>query len=112
MAKVKKPVELITRERVERAMARTDHARLSEGDVKTLRKLLADIESSQVRLDEYHDAVESRLRHRPTPPVEATSRPERKSIEEELAGQLESPQSFKSPHPYHSGAGKDGCTLP
>jgi len=98
-------VKLITKERIERAMTRTDHARLSDKDVQALRRLQAEIESSVAYLSEACDAIDSRIAHRKPKTVEATSRAAepsdtmrlgdgRRSAEEELARQLERPQRF------------------
>jgi hypothetical protein len=97
-------VKLITKERIERAMTRTDHARLSDKDVRALRRLQAEIESSVAYLSEACDAVDSRIAHRKPKTVEATSRPDdaydqpvRRTAEEELANQIREPQSFIRP---------------
>lgn len=84
-------VKIIDEERIKRTLDRTDHARLSEADVRVLKKLRVDIESSMSKLTEYLNTVEVRMKIRPTPTVEATSRPEH------------------DPHP-HAIADTDGCS--
>lgn len=62
-------VKLIAKERLERTMTRTDHARLSAADVRVLNKLAADVDASVSLLLEYGDAIKSRLSRRPNAEV-------------------------------------------
>lgn len=69
-------VKLITEDRIKRTLDRTDHARLCDKDIQSLKRLLSDLDSSIAKLREYRDTVESRMKHRLLPITEAKSRPE------------------------------------
>jgi len=69
-------VKLITRERIERTMTRTDHVRLGASDVKALNKLSADINASIAFLMECEDAIRSRISHRPNAEVLLAASPQ------------------------------------